>query len=431
MISSVSSYRYDEHEEKKIVELSKNFIVYYYSANISTFEADKINRIFNIYMKNIIASGEINSITELLQFINSVNGENDIYNIKSGNNISNLFKYLRNEGLVLNFNNMLNDQLCELINYIVDEKMKVKLNLYYNIIDICYNNFAYLNSNFSHVVKRFGFTSNNLFMFNEEKRIKELNLEVYDKMLKFVYNGMKNNYLWLENEYIMKLFGIIASDKFLYKKLINNINSVIDKYVLVCYNGTDFSIKSLMQKSKIKLRNNLIKFGKSNIKSAINNFTHTYNYYINKFIHNTTDINVLIDGRNIFYCKNEETNHIDLNKIKAYDSKNKYYNSIITEKMVKNNALNKEFPRKNFNYYLIFNENHKDVLNNLNLQNMTLILTPSGLNDDIIQLYLWLSYLGCVLISSDKHSDYINKIKEDRYLHGLFMEYKNKYQFTF
>lgn len=430
MISSASSYRYDEYENTELTELSKNFIVYYYSSNISTFEEEKINRIFNIYMKNIISSKEIILITELLQFINSIDIDNDIYNLKSGNNISNLFKYLKNECILLNFNNVLNEQLCELINYITNEKIKVKLNLYYNIIDICYNNFNYFNGNFGIVIKRFGFNAEELIKLTEEQRIKELNLEVYNEILVFVYNGLRNNYLWLEDEYINKLLGIIISNKFLYKELIKNINSIINKYILVCYNGTDFSIKPLMQKSKIELRNSLIKFNKSTVKSAINNFTHTYNYYINKFIHNTTDINVLIDGRNIFYCKNDETNNIDLNKIKEFDSKNNYYNAIITEKMVKKNSLNKEFPRKIFNYYLIFNENHKDVLNNLKLQNTTLILTPSGLNDDIIQLYLWLSYLGCVLISNDKHSDYINKIKENRYLHGLFMEYKNKYQFT-
>ena len=178
------------------------------------------------------------------------------------------------------------------------------------------------------------------------------------------------------------------------------------------------------------MRNIITNYNKSSIKSAINIFCNNYSNIINNFTYNRVDFNLLIDGRNIFYSKRDDTNNIDLLKIKQFDKNIKDYVTIINNNLINKNVINSNDNRR-YNSYLIFNENHKQVLETLQLNNSIILYTPSGTNDDIIQLYLWLSYLGCILISNDKHSNYINKINTDKYLYGLFMEYKIYFNILF
>lgn len=431
------SYRYNEDEEKKLNELSQNFIVYYYSSNLSDFNEniDKVNRVFNIYMKRIIDERDLGNINKLLEFINSITIDNDIYNLKSGNNISNLFKYINQSNLIVNYSISLSDNIVELLNYVYYNKIKVKTNLYYNLINITYTNFTYFNSNFDGIIKKYGYVIEEVKQFNEKQRIRELNLEVYNKLIDFILLEIKGETLWLSNDYIVKLHFILSCNKYLNKDLIIIFRKHLGKFTLINYDKHYFATNGIIQKEKIKLRNTLINFKKHNIKSAINIFMHNYNYLIDKFVKNRLELNVLIDGRNVFYSKKDSditNNNIDIQSIKAFDSKiNSYYKPVINTKLVNNNVLHPQDRRK-YNFYLIFNENHRNVLEPVlsELKNCSIIYTPSGTNDDIIQLYLWLSYLGCVLISSDKHSNYISRITSNNYLHGLFMEYKRLFQIT-
>lgn len=427
-----NSYKLSEEENKHLMNLSKNFIVFYYSSDMSIYEENisLINRVFNIYMKNTFEEKQLSKINDILSFINNIKYEEDFYNLKSAKNISNIIKYIKNTNIIFIYNIDLCDNLIELMLYIYNQKIKVKSNVYYNFIDITYTNFNFINTNYNDILINFNLKYDKVYNYEEKQRIKALNLEVYNKLLDYTLFQIKQDNLWLNGEYVSKCKFILSCNKYLYKDLIIMFNKHLYKYLLIFYDNYYFSTNALIQKKKNTLRNIITNYNKSPIKSAINIFCNNYNNIINNFTYNRVDFNLLIDGRNIFYSKRDDSNNIDLLKIKQFDKNIKDYVTIINNNLINKNIINSNDNRR-YNSYLIFNENHKQVLETLQLNNSIILYTPSGTNDDIIQLYLWLNYLGCILISNDKHSNYINKINTDKYLYGLFMEYKHLFQYTF
>jgi hypothetical protein len=427
-INNTFNNTFSEEDEKHLFNLSNNFIVYYYSSNMSIHEnnINLINRAFNMYIKNVFETNVLSKINDIFNFINNINYEEDIYNLKSYKNISNIIKYIKQYNSILIYNVELCDNLIELMLYIYDQKLKVKSNVFYNIIDICYYNFNFINNNYSNILIDYKLKHENIYNYEEKHIIKVLNLEVYNKLLYYTLYQIKDDKLWLNKDYINKCRFILSCTKYLYKDLVILFNKQLYKYLLISYDDNNFITNGLIQKKKIKLRNLIINYNKSSIKNAIRSFIDTYDTIIDNFIYNKNDFNLLIDGRNTFYSK-KDINNIDLLKIKNFDKNIKDYIRLVNNNLINKNIINSNDNRK-YNVYLIFNENHKNVLDTLKLQNSIILYTPSGTDDDIIQLYLWISFLGCILISNDKHSNYINRINDNKYYYGLFMEYKSLFQ---
>ena len=121
-----NSYKLSEEENKHLMNLSKNFIVFYYSSDMSIYEENisLINRVFNIYMKNTFEEKQLSKINDILSFINNIKYEEDFYNLKSAKNISNIIKYIKNTDIIFIYNIDLCDNLIELMLYIHNQKLK-------------------------------------------------------------------------------------------------------------------------------------------------------------------------------------------------------------------------------------------------------------------------------------------------------------------
>jgi hypothetical protein len=410
-----------------------NFIVYYYSCNLSDLEEqlDKINRIFNLYIKQKINTGNLLEINNIFQFINNLNNENDKYKLKTGNNISNLIKLICNNNFIINTNNILASNISELINNISD--IKVKSNIYLNLIDIVNNNFIFINKNKlkSNKDKDYNnYNINNLYTnSNYDDLSKTLNLFVYNDILNYIINGLSLYKLWIGIDYYIKCCNILNHYNFIDNSLHIKLSNILYNYVNIdLYNNGKWITNFQIQKQKILLRNILINYKKHRCELTM--FKHRYSHFIDQLTFNNNEFIFLIDGRNIFYSTNTGTNNIDINKIKNYDKHINVYNNSIIDNMITKKIIHKNYKYNKQQIYLIFSESHANIINKLQLKNIFVMYSPKGINDDIIQLYLWLTYLGCILISNDKHSNYISKINANQYFLGLLNDLKTKYQYT-
>jgi hypothetical protein len=421
-----------EYTDEYLLKLADNFMVYYYNNELATIENNRIvNRIFNLYMKTIFDRKLYVEINDLFEFINSLDLTTDIYNLKSGDNLSNLFKYLSSNNVIIPLNNTLNINIVDLLDYIYVNNINMKLNIYFNIIDICYNNIYYLNDNMEEYLQLIGINYSTMNSLVDRKRIRDLNLESIESMLNYLLLGIYNDKLWINDNYLVKLEYILLANKFVLKNVITKYYKVLNKFILLRTINNKILTNSYIQKNKIVLRNKLISY-KKQVKSLVSDFLNNYKGVIDDFIVNNNDINILVDGRNIFYSKNKNTNNIDINKIITYDNNIAKYNKYLHNKLKELSVINNiEYIDRQYNHYIIFSANHYQVLKNLQLHNTKILYSPYGLNDDIIQLYLWLSYSCMILISSDKHNDYIKRVLDNNYLIGLITEIKRLYQYNF
>jgi hypothetical protein len=435
-VSYSSSSKYNNSSNiSKLEEYADNFLVYYYASESTMFEenSENISRIFNLYMKKIILAPkfDIYDMESLLLFINNLGTNNDKYNLKSSANISNLIKYLLQAKIILINNKIMCEELNNLMIYILQNNIRLKQVAYSNLIEILDNNLKYIERHYTTLINKQGLSHSKFIGFGIHERVEILTLYVYNNILEIISNAVKYDYMWLDYNSIISLNYIIRLKLFFFRKNLILANSMTHKFILYDLNYTNFRTNSIMQKEKVRLRNILIGYDKQPIKKAINKFIRYYQDLVNDFIKNTSELNIFIDGRNIFYCKNENTFNIELNKIVNFDQNIIHATTTIYNKLYQNGIINEKNRDKQCNYYLIFNENYREILNNLRLENSKILFTPMGTNDDIFQLYLWLSYSGCILISNDKHSDFINKINENVYLKNLFLAIKTDFQYTF
>jgi negative regulator of replication initiation len=430
---NLSNYN-DKSNIIKLEEYANNFLVFYYTAESTMFEesTENINRIFNIYMKKIILSSKLDiyDMESLLLFINNL-GSNDKYRLKSAANISNLIKYLLQAKIILINNKIICEELNNLMIYILQNNIHLKQVAYINLIEILENNLKYIEKHYTVLINKHGLSHSKFIGFGIHERVEILTLYVYNNILEIISKAIKYDYIWLDYNSINSLNYIIRLRLFFFRKNLILANSMTHKFILYDLNYQNFRTNSIIQKEKIRLRNIIIEYEKQTIKKAINKFIRYYQNLVNTFIKNTTELNIFIDGRNIFYCKNENTFNIDLNKIVNFDQNIIHATTTIYNKLYQTGIINDKNRDKKINYYLIFNENYREILNNLRLEKSKILFTPMGTNDDIFQLYLWLSYSGCILISNDKHSDFINKINENVYLKNLFLAIKSDFQYTF
>jgi hypothetical protein len=432
----VTSYNHDTNEDiYKMQEYANNFLVYYYAIDSTMLEETKItiNRIFNMYMKNIILSSKFNvyDMESLLLFINGLNNENDKYDLKSNDNISNLIKYLHQANMLLITNKIMCEELNNLMIYIMRNNIKLKKSAYVNLINIVNNNLHYIEKNYTALINKHGLSHSKYIGYSIHERVEILTLYIYNNILEIINEAVEKDYVWLDYVSIDNLNYFVRLKLFFFRKILLKTNSITHKFILYDFNYPEFRSNSVIQKEKIRLRNVLIGYGHQSIKKAISKFIKFYKPQIESFITNLKELNIFVDGRNIFYSKNANTLNINLTSILNLDKNIKQATTNIFDKLSERGIINKENRNKCYNYYLIFNERYKEILNTLNLVNCKILYTPMGTNDDIFQLYLWLSYSGCILISNDKHSDFINKINENVYLTNLFQSMKNDFQYTF
>lgn len=410
----------DNINDNEIDKYVLHFNYYYHILNeekLNNSQLNKVNRIFNLYMQQNLNSLSINNLYNLLLFINSLHRFNnkDNLNLLNDSNISNIFKFLSNSNIVLT-NYEIISELSILLDYLVYKDLNLKKIFYISLINIIYVNFCYLDENIKN--KKINFVS-------KEQLFKDANLNFYDKIVKIIVNKLNKLDIWLYSNEVISIYNIL---KFI-NYLKNDTYAILKKstyyYNILNMETNLWSSSSIILKEVSKLRNKLIDY--DNNKILINKFILKYARFINQFLISKNTINIVIDGKNMFYSRNNETHNINVEKLINYDIDINNNNLIIINEL-KNKKLILDTHKPNYNIFIIFNEAHKSILKGLNLSNIYILYSSNEIDDDIIQLYLFLTYPNTVLVSKDKHSNYINKISKNEYKKGLFDAIKFNFQ---
>lgn len=76
----------------------------------------------------------------------------------------------------------------------------------------------------------------------------------------------------------------------------------------------------------------------------------------------------------------------------------------------------------NYPKYMVLNEKHKTTMTQkekedfANIQDLCIIYTPKGIDDDLISIYLWLSKQNSFIITNDKFTKHAHKFQENAHL---------------
>lgn len=426
---------------------------------VTSSDKIELSRKFNIYMKQVLISNNIDDIINLLLFINTLTIENDIYNLKSAVNICNLFKFINQNNLNVSVNLMISHALIDLLKYMeITYKLNdYKTNIIDNIISIVSNNLFNIDANRNAICSDLTISIESIDSMTVSQIIEELNLEIYNALVQFLVVMLNGYIYWLNNESLTKCNNILIYRKYVYKKILYNLNTILMNYympeinavincnndILYKWNATYCNIENRMWLCDL-----LINRSDPTINGFINSFINHNKPLIETMTYNESQLNVIIDGMNIFYTNKDNYsiyNKIDVKFLLQVIHNIKKYREQITSLLHSSGAIkfhntNRYNQLPEMNIHFIFNEMHMDVLKLAinssgkykwcNVKDY-FIFTRKNINDDIIQLYLWLSYNSVILISKDKHSNYINKIHNNKYLLGLFTEYKNRFQLCF
>lgn len=480
MLKSIVSLDNEEADE-----ILKNYIYHfpyhYYIIvvkKLKKIEIEKINRLFNLYIKKEIETKDINKISNLFNFISTIidiekniiddnkyiltpyetdsghltsnnkesyfdskkflsklnqckinkgivdddriNKINDKLILINSNNVSNLFKYLSVNNIYL-FDHITYTHIDKLIDHLIMYNIDFKYKFYQGILSIILNYFKYMDD---------------FFLKNKyydkltwlDDIYSKFNFNTYNKLISIFNLKIKKFTYWVKISEMIKITQILQFTRF-----INNSNFIDLKNIYNCheiYNVNKEGIwftNCIILKQVIILRNILTNYEVN--KNIISNFIDSYNSIIRNFLLKNNKINVIIDGMNKFYNsnKNNKTDNINLKKIMDYDNNINNNNLLITKYLNNKNILYSNKQPKVTNY-VIFNEMYKDMLDTIPFKNIFILYSPKHINDDIIQLYMFLSYPNTILISNDKHSNYINNLKNNDYYINLFNEIKNIFQ---
>lgn len=438
--------------------INKNFIINYNSikhAYLQITENDiiKMNNEFISYINYVFQSNNIDEIIQFFIFYNEIDTNNDIFKIKTQINICLIFKSLALNYINVSVNLMLSNGIIELLKYMEThfELSSYKSYLLKCIIDITNNNLYNIDKNKAEICNDISISVSSLDNLSISTIIEELNLEIYNALIQFLIALLNSYHYWISNNTVIKCYNILQYRKYIYKSILYNLNTIIMSYCLpqlnINNNDVGQSIKWISTTynidNRILLCSNLINMKDYNVNNYINDFKNTYPELIYKLENNDKDINIFIDGYNTFYNTNTRyanTNNIDIYMILQVLDNIENYKNTIRKLLIKNGTINpskKENTNKsiNINIKIVFNEKYNNIINgNVNgngNEDKYFIYTNSNIKCNDILLYLWLVYNGSILVSNNKHLDYFEIIRSNRYLMGLFNEYKKILQLSF
>lgn len=405
-----SKKKSNNHNDKdaELVELySQDFYTYYNSCLYSNTDEKSrkfVNRCFSLFAKKVFESNDEKQFTDLFNFLDTT--DNSIYNDV---NVLILMKYFdKYENSIKPYNS---EQIIKFIDKL--KTIPAKQHVVENIINISSNRFI-------------------------------LSANIINKFLELLLILLDSENIWLNNEYVSKCMKIIENN---YKvdgntvyigsstfrldlDLIYKLSHKILKYDMTQFYNT----KSNRWNEKVILRQNLITLRKTILNKKINKnmkqlFTENPTLY--PALINPNRLNIIVDGRNRFYKPDyPATNNISFNDLRTFD---KQYKSIISNVKTNLGAKCDFSGGDNPNIlstqviYVVFSSIHKELFESTGivkeLKNINIIFTPDGVNDDNYQLYLWLTFKGCVLLTKDKYSNYKDKLNEKKYMLNLFESY--------
>lgn len=399
---------------------------------------DFINRVLGLYMINVFTISDktilFSKLYDLTLYINENIEEPQIFNEK---NILNFFKSFASDNIYINClkGQIIQQELSNLINLVLVRLRGIPKKQIFlkTLINIAYNNLDDIKDELDSTVS---------------KNISYILPEFSSSLGKIIHHELINYTHWLEQDYYKKLMYIINYKTGISYKIKNDLFKYASKYESrhIYTNFTKSNNSNIKWKSGFYYKNELRKlFAKisnldtnENIKLLLNRFNSTYNHILTDYLmNNDNKIVITIDAMNIFYSYDKK----GLHKTKMLDfiesinngSKDLEIRHYLQEKkLFKGSGMIDNLEIK---YLLVFNEKHKQHINSIletssvNIDNkIEVVYCHKFLNDDIMQLYLLLWFENTMLISNDKHSNYIKTINQDYYYRDLFKNIKENWQ---
>jgi hypothetical protein len=445
--------RFEILSDNEIYKISKNDSIFTHInllLNNNNYNQTKIiktcKRLIDNCIKNNCCKSQKSFLTLYFILKNYLLKNDDLFSFSSINIILSFFiinKYFISRNYFYIENNKYN--LFDTIINIILEKNKKNSNLKPNISFI--NNFIdYIFINMKNNVNcNYNYYLDNILpiIINRNIYLNEININrlLY---IKLYYNNFYLNNFYLDNFQITNKCKIYKSVNknitFLISKNILDYNIVklhntincIPKYIIKSNNNQlaslnkhlelkKYFISSILYQELINIKNILFKNDNKwcNIiyKNLINHFN-IYNIYNSKII--------IIDGRNTLYINNNnDFNNLNLKLLNIYLNKSVYNNVFIIFnyrhkkllcKYIENYLISKNYGFKlyntisnnKYNNFLKLTIVNKDILNNIYL-----IFTPTGVDDDLMTIYLKLTFPYAKLKSNDKYGKYFEIVKRN------------------
>ena len=253
-------------------------------------------------------------------------------------------------------------------------------------------------------------------------------LQYYDKLLDIYIQIKSNDIKLLIEDYIylfdafFKLSNIEFANKVLEDMQGNNIcfnKNNLNKFKEIFKNNDVFKLTTISKKGLCNINKYVLKLIDITAEQRLNMIL-SFDIEINdnklklfkkfkKWLYNTKNINVIIDGANVGYFNNRP------NK-----------GNIINFKQIEN--IRKTLSKLGYNIIIILHQRHTQNMNesqknlyNFWKNNNSLYCTPIGMNDDIFWLYASL-YLSAYIITNDRMRDHKFNILDNH-----IQRWKNKY----
>lgn len=427
-----------------IEKYSVDFYTFYtnYKSGLITLHdkgvGDFINRVLGLYMINVFTISDktilFSKLYDLTLYINENIEDPLIFNEK---NILNFFKAFASGNIYINCQKgqLIQQEFSNLINLIITRLRGIPKKQIFlkTLINIAYNNLDDIKDEMEST---------------ETKNISYILPEFSDSLGKIIHHELINYSHWLEQDYYKKLMYIINYKTGISHKIKNDLFKYASKYetrhiLKYSFNNSDIKWKSGFY-YKNELRNLFAKISNlqtnENIRLLLNRFNTKYNHILTNYLmDNDNKIVITVDAMNIFYSYDKK----GLHKTKMLDfiesinngSKDLEIRRYLHDKYqcVRSDSSD----NLEIKYLLIFNDRHEQHINSIletsgcNIDDkMEVVYCHKFLNDDILQLYLLLCFENTMLISNDKHSNYIKIVNQEYYYRDLFKNTKDNWQIS-